>query len=76
MLIRKQAMQIISTLMLQIQRLKAKPFLVPHPYLRGGTLVVPQTFDYIVLHSPSYTYIIPLNPHDSVNFSQTTYLTT
>ena len=28
-------------------------FLVPHPLLRGGTLVVPKTFDYIVLHSPS-----------------------
>ena len=35
------------------KKLLKSSFLVPHPYLRGGTLAVPQTFDYIVLHSPS-----------------------
>ena len=42
----------------------SKTFLVPHPYLRGGTLVVPQTFDYIG----------PLNPPLlTSNLGQTTY---
>ena len=50
-------------------------FLVPTPSLRGGTLVVPQTFDYIGLHSATYSYIIPLNPNLLGNFGQTTYLT-
>ena len=44
-------------------------FLVPHSRLKGGTLVVPQSFDYIGL-------INPFKSSNSVHLGQTTYLTT